>query len=173
MAEFGVDLEINGLNEALRILRYVDPQLRREVDKEMKAIIGRDVVPFAQRLYPATDRVGFWGKWRGGYDQNRVQRGVKVSVKTTGKAGQVAGYRLTQSNAAGVIFAFTGKESDGQKPTKKDGSGNSAPFHAKLRSFGRPQRALWPAVLENRDKLEDSVRDAVDYLIETINKELR
>jgi len=173
MAEVGVSIEVNGLNDALRIMRSIDPQLRRQVDKEMKAIIGADIVPFARRLYPATDRIGNWGDWRYGYDQKQVQRGVKVSLKTTGKANQVAGYRLTQSTAAGVIFAFAGKETDGRKPTRGNGSGNSAAFIKRLERFGRPSRVLWPAILENRDKLELSVRDAVDYLMKTINKELR
>ena len=173
MADIGVSVEVNGLNDALRIMRSIDPQLRRQVDKEMKAIIGADIVPFARRLHPANDRVGNWGDWRGGYDQKNVQRGVKVSLKPTGQAGQVAGYRLTQSTAGGAIFAFAGKKSDGKRPTRPNGSGNSAAFIQLLKRSGQPSRALWPAILENRDKLEASVRDAVDYLMRTINKELR
>ena len=173
MADIGVDVEVNGLNDALRMMRAIDPQLRRQVDKEMKATIGADIVPFARRLHPATDRVGNWGDWRGGYDQRQVQRGVKVSLKTTGKANQVAGYRLTQSTAAGAIFAFAGTKSDGKTPTRSNGSGNSAAFIELLKRYGQPSRALWPSILENRDKLEASVREAVDYLMRTINKELR
>jgi len=174
MADIGVDIpEVNGLNETLRILRSIDPKLRRQVDKEMKHVMGRDIVPFARRLFPATDRIGNWGEWRGGYDQGMVQSGVRVSIKTTGKANQVAGFRLTSTTAAGAIFAMAGKKTEGARGRGPNGSGNSAAFIERLKRFGDPSRALWPSILENRDKLEGSAQEAVQILMTTIERELR
>ena len=175
MASVSANVEINGLNEALRTLRYIDPQLRRKVDKEMKDTVGKDIVPFARRLYPATDRVGNWGRWpRGnGYRQAAVRNGVKVRIKTTGRVDQISGLFLTNSNGPGVIFSTAGNKSEGSAPTRPNGSGNSAAFIERLKRFGEPTRALWPAVLEKRDTLEANVEQAVDDLMKTISKELR
>jgi len=168
-------VEVDGLNEALRTLRYIDPQLRRQVDKQMKETVGQDIIPFARRLYPATDRVGNWGRWpRGaGYQQSTVQRGVKLRIKTSGRQDQISGLFLTNSNGPGVIFSTAGKKSSSVAPTRENGSGNSAAFIERLKRFGDPMRALWPAVLEKRDTLEHNVNKAVDDLMKTISKELR
>jgi hypothetical protein len=168
-------VEVDGLNDALRTLRYIDPQLRRQVDKEMKETVGRDIIPFARRLYPATDRVGNWGRWpRGrGYTQKTAQNGVKLRIKTTGRQDQISGLFLTNSNGPGVIFSTAGKKTSGTAQTRDNGSGNSAAFIDRLKRFGEPMRALWPAVLEKRDTLESNVNKAVDDLMKTINKELR
>ena len=168
-------VEIDGLNEALRTLRYIDPQLRRQVDKEMKETVGKDIIPFARRLYPATDRVGNWGRWpRGaGYQQSAVQRGVKLRIKTSGRQDQISGLFLTNSNGPGVIFSTAGKKSSGVAPTRDNGSGNSGAFIERLKRFGEPMRALWPAVLKKCDTLEHNVNKAVDDLMKTISKELR
>ena len=175
VSSISAKVEVDGLNEALRTLRYIDPQLRRQVDKEMKETVGKDIIPFARRLYPATDRVGNWGRWpRGtGYRQATVQRGVKIRIKTSGRQDQIAGLFLTNSNGPGVIFSTAGKKSSGVAPTRDNGSGNSAAFIEKLKRFGEPMRALWPAVLEKRDTLEANVEKAVDDLMKTISKELR
>jgi hypothetical protein len=173
MASVSAKVEIDGLNDTLRTLRYIDPQLRRQVDKEMKETVGKDIVPFARRLYPATDRLGNWGTWRGGYDQKKVQRGVKVRIKTTGRQDQISGLFLTNTNGPGVIFSTAGKKTSGTSPTRDNGSGNSAAFIDRLKRFGEPMRALWPAVLEKRDTLESNVEKAVDDLMTRINKELR
>ena len=175
MASVSAKVEINGLNEALRTLRYIDPQLRRKVDKEMKDTVGKDIVPFARRLYPATDRVGNWGRWpRGtGYRQAAVRNGVKMRIKTTGRVDQISGLFLTNSNGPGVIFTTAGNKSEGTAPTRPNGSGNSAAFIERLKRFGEPTRALWPAVLEKRDTLEANVEQAVNDLMKTISKELR
>jgi hypothetical protein len=176
MAGVSAKVEVDGLNDALRTLRYIDPQLRRQVDKQMKETVGKDIVPFARRLYPADDRVGNWGRWpRGtGYRQASVRRGVKLRIKTTGRQDQISGLFLTNSNGPGVIFSTAGKKTSGTAPTRTDnGSGNSAAFIDRLKRFGEPMRALWPAVLEKRDTLESNVNKAVDDLMKTINKELR
>ena len=168
-------VEVDGLNDALRTLRYIDPQLRRQVDKEMKETVGRDIIPFARRLYPATDRVSNAAKFPRGlsYEQRKVQRGVKLRIKTTGRQDQISGLFLTNSNGAGVIFSTAGKKTRGTAPTRDNGSGNSAGFIKMLSRFGEPMRALWPAVLEKRDTLESNVNKAVDDLMKTIKKELR
>ena len=173
MASVSAKVEVNGLNDALRMLRHIDPQLRRQVDKEMKETVGKDIVPFARRLYPATDRLGNWGNWRGGYNQSKVQRGVKVRIKTTGRQDQISGLFLTNSSGPGVIFSTAGKKTSGTSPTRDNGSGNSAAFIDRLKRFGEPMRALWPAVLEKRDTLESNVNKAVDDLMDRISKELR
>ena len=173
MDGIGVDIpEVNGLVDTLNTLRNIDPILRRQVEKEMKDVMGRDVVPFARRLYPSATRVGYWGDWRGGYDEAKVKRGVKVTIRTRSKGEQIAVFRLTQSNAAGAIFATAGKKTSGKKPTRKNGSGNSAPFIEKLARHGKPSRALWPSLLENRDKLEDAVEDATATMMRMIQREL-
>jgi len=168
-------VEVDGLNDALRTLRYIDPQLRRQVDKEMKETVGRDIIPFARRLYPSTDRVSNAAKLPRGlsYKQTTAQRGVKIRIKTTGRQDQISGLFLTNSNGAGVIFSTAGKKTRGTAPTRDNGSGNSAGFIKMLSRFGEPMRALWPAVLEKRDTLESNVNKAVDDLMKTINKELR
>jgi hypothetical protein len=175
MAGVSAKVEVDGLNDALRTLRYIDPQLRRQVDKEMKETVGRDIIPFARRLYPATDRVSNAARFPRGlsYKQTTVQRGVKLRVKTSGRQDQISGLFLTNSNGAGVIFSVAGKKTSGTAPTRDNGSGNSAGFIKMLSRFGKPQRALWPAVLEKRDTLESNVNKAVDDLMKTINKELR
>ena len=176
MSSISAKVEVDGLNEALRPLRYIDPQLRRQVDKQMKETVGKDIIPFARRLYPSTDRVSNAANFPRGlsYKQTTAQRGVKIRIKTSARQDQIAGLFLTNSNGAGVIFSTAGKKTRGTAPTRKDnGSGNSAGFIKMLGRFGDPMRALWPAVLEKRDTLEANVEKAVDDLMKTISKELR
>ena len=175
MSSISAKVEVDGLNEALRTLRYIDPQLRRQVDKQMKETVGKDIIPFARRLYPSTDRVSNAANFPRGlsYKQTTAQRGVKIRIKTSARQDQIAGLFLTNGNGAGVIFSTAGKKTRGSGPTRDNGSGNSAGFIKMLSRFGDPMRALWPAVLEKRDTLEANVEKAVDDLMKTISKELR
>ena len=93
MSSISAKVEVDGLNEALRTLRYIDPQLRRQVDKQMKETVGKDIIPLARRLYPSTDRVSNAANFPRGlsYKQTTAQRGVKIRIKTSARQDQIAG----------------------------------------------------------------------------------
>ena len=77
-----VALEYNGLAVTLKNLRRVDPELRKEVVREMKKA-AKPMQATARALFPAAEPLRNWGNWRGGYDVSRVRSGVKVSFKGT------------------------------------------------------------------------------------------
>lgn len=162
-------LEVNGLADTLKVLRRVDPELRKSTIRQMK-LSAKPLVVEAKSLFPATSPLSGWGNWRGGYDGGTVRKGVKVAFKGNVKRGSQSNVipllTLRQVSAAGAIFDIAGRKSSGNSP-----SGRA--FIARLDRFAPASRIMWPTAERHMPQIVQGVRSAIDEMSRTINEELR
>lgn len=146
------DSKIYGVAETFKALRAVDPDMTRQLLREMKKP-GMAVAKMARTFVPSEGLSG-WGEWRGGYDSNAIRRGITASV-TTGRSRKRgnAVLRVLNKSAAGSIWELAGRASNGQPPrpgiNPKTGYsyGNGVGFiDAIRRKSGEPaSRLIWHA----------------------------
>lgn len=174
MAEnLDVALEYNGLAATLKSLRRVDPELRRQTVREMKAA-AKPMQSTARALFPQTAPLSGWGNWRGGYDVGRVRTGVKVTFKGTQVKSKdvIPLLTLRQVTAAGVIYDMSGR-------AKGKGRGSENKKRGRIMieklndDFGKASRAMWPAAEKHLPGVRRAVQQATDKMSDTINRELR
>lgn len=161
--------EIRGMQKTLRELRKFNPDLLKELKK--------DLTKQAQPIFAATAArmpevaASQWGsKGRTGYSRARAIRGMKVSVlsakRVKGISGSYASINLTQSNAGGAIWDQAGSRGNYQPPRQR-----GVAFNAALtRSTGRgAQRGLWPSVVARRSEIEMNFRLSIDRTSRIVN----
>jgi len=169
---FNVALEYNGLAVTLKNLRRVDPELRKEVVREMKKA-AKPMQATARALFPTAEPLRNWGNWRGGYDVSRVRSGVKVSFKGTRARDRdvIPLLTLRQVNPAGAIYDMAGRA--GGKGRRSEGGERGRQMIGKLNMQGFSSRAMWPAAEKHLPKVQADVAKAIEAMTETINRELR
>jgi hypothetical protein len=161
--------EIRGMQQTLRELRKFNPDLLKELKK--------DLTKQAQPIFTATAArmpevaASHWGsKGRTGYSRARAAGGLKVSIRAAkrvkGIRGSYASINLTQSNAGGAIWDQAGSRGKYQPPRQR-----GIAFDAALnRSTGRKaQRGLWPSVVAQRSKIEMNFRLSIDRTARIVN----
>jgi hypothetical protein len=84
-------VEVSGVKSAIKELRKIDPELRKQFNKDAKEVV-RPVIEAAKRNYPATFLSGMSRAWTQGgkpkfpYSQSKAKSGVRLKVDTRGKA---------------------------------------------------------------------------------------
>lgn len=146
--------EIVGAKDAIKALRKLDPELRKQFNRDVKQIVA-PIVDDAKNAYPAKMLSGMERNWtqRGNqkfpYDAKRARAGVKHKIDTRRDAQSVI--KIQQTDPAATIIEFAGK--------------NRNPLGTALNQFGRVARFMWPAADRNTAKvlaeMERSVLDAV------------
>jgi len=161
-----MELQVTGVAEALKALQKADPELRKAVIKDMKSAAAPLEVA-ARALVPARPLTNWYG-WRGGFDQSKAQKGIKVAFrggKVKGKSGDhFPLLSLRQTNPSGAIFEMAGR--------KSSGVGSGVPMIEKLNTFGEASRTLWPTVERNFGAVEAGLNAAIDTMSDTIQKEI-
>lgn len=175
-SSFRVAAEAQGLADAIKTLGKVDRELKKELVTSMKKAAD-PLVAEARALVPAAAPLSNWGNWKGGWNSGKVTRGIKVSQRNTAQRG-TGGKReetirllaLISSSAPGAIFDMAGRADGAGK-----GSENAARGRAmidKLDTFGRASRTLWPAAERKLGDVQQAVRDAIEEMEQTLQKEL-
>lgn len=162
--------EVKGLQKTLRELRKFNPDLVKELKK--------DLTKQAQPIFAATAArmpevaASHWGsKGRTGYSRARAIRGLKVSVRAAkrvkGMTGSYASINLTQSNAGGAIWDQAGSRGKYKPPRQRGIAFNEA----LTRSSGgyEAQRGLWPSVVARRSEIEMNFRLSIDRTSRIVN----
>ncbi|CAB4189791.1 hypothetical protein UFOVP1208_21, partial [uncultured Caudovirales phage] len=107
-------VRVDGVNKALKVLKGMDPDIRKQFNKDAKEIL-RPVTDDAKSRYPDTYLSGMGRSWQAGrifpYTRQKAQRGVKVSVKQE-KNGTLL--KITQLDAAASVVEFAAKGSLGR-----------------------------------------------------------
>jgi len=179
MASVSARVEVNGLADTLKVLRRVDPELRKTTIRRMK-LAAKPMQAEAKKLFPDASPLSGWGSWTGrsgnritgpeGYDGGIVRKGVKVAFKGNVKRGSQSNVipllTLRQTSAAGVIFDIAGRKSSGNSP-----SGRA--MIARLDRFAPASRVMWPTAERHMPEVVQGVRSAIDDMSEIINQELR
>jgi len=164
-------IEVNGVADAIKVLNSVNPELKKQVVKNMKAA-AQPVEESARRLVPAVRPLSGWVGWKGGFDPKAVRRGIKVAFR----AGKVRGARdpnniplltLRQKNAAGAIYDMAGRRSNGKTDAGRQ-------FISVLNQRGGPaSRTMWPGAEDAMPVVVRQVEAAIDDMMVVLNKELR
>jgi hypothetical protein len=156
------NVEIVGAKEAIKGLRKIDPELRKEFNRDAKEIT-EPIVTAARNAYRSEYLSGMARKWtqRGNlkfpYDIKAAQRGVRFKADTSRKAVSVL--KIQQVNPAAVILDIAGK-----------GSANA--LGGALDRFGRPSRVMWPAAEDKLPQVTDRMEKAVLAASRRVQKEL-
>lgn len=164
-AGYGVDIVVYGLAETERALRQVAPDVKKAMDKSIRAALGSTVSVARGRL-PQSPMSGWRagaaakGRTRGGagWPGWEPQRGAaRITIRRgsafrRGRGSAVTtAWRIQSDDAAATIFdkAAVGHSRSGKQ------------FVANLDGFGKAQRVLWPAWLATRDEAMTKVQAAI------------
>ena len=155
--------EVVGAKDAIKALRKIDPELRKQFNREAKAIVA-PIIDDAKNRYPQTMLSGMQRQWlqRGNlkfpYDAAKARKGLKFKVDTSRRAGSTI--RVQQMDPAASIIEFAGKKT-------------ANPLANGLDRFGSPGRILWPAAERQLPRVTAEMEKAVLEVVRRANKEIR
>ena len=160
-------VEVDGVKEAIKELRNVDPLYRKQLNKDAKEVAA-PAVDDAKGRYPMQFLSGMkyqWapkGKVKFPYDQSKAQRGVKVKVDTSKKnQGTIV---ITQTDPAAAIIDMAGKAGG------KGARGSN--FVAQMTRFGPPSRIMWPAYVAHSGDIEKNMVALIETVMEQVNRNM-
>lgn len=161
-------IQVFGVKEALKELKELDPQLRKDLNKKAKEVV-KPATDAIKNAYPNRYLSGMsrsWtqrGKQKFPYDRAAAQKAVGLKIDT-GKRNQGT-IVIIQKDPAASIIDMAGK-AGGQSP-------QGARFvDAITAQFGPPSRVMWPTYERNADAVERNMVDLVEELMDTIGKRL-
>ena len=161
-------VEISGVKNAIKELRKIDPELRKQFNKDAKEVV-RPVVEEAKSAYPDVVLTGMLRTWTQNgiqkfpYSSRKARSGVKLKVDTRGKAVSII--NVAQNNPAAVIVDMAGK--------KGGGSRRGEVFIANLtEKAGRPSRVMWPAFESNETQVQFAMVQLINSVMERVDKEI-
>jgi hypothetical protein len=162
------NITVFGVKEALKELRNIDPDLRKQINVKAKDI-AKPATDAIKAQYPAKLLSGMSSKWnsRGRqlfpYDQTAARKGVVVTVDTGRKSRSVI--RIDQKNPAAAIIDMAGKQG-GKNPQGAAFIGNLTAL------FGQPSRVMWPTYDRQAAQVNQKMFDVVKDLMVTLNRNL-
>lgn len=155
--------QIVGVQDAIKALRKIDPDLRKQFNRDVKQIVA-PIVDAAGNSYPREMLSGMERSWtqRGTqkfpYSQTKAKRSIKPKIDTSRDAKSII--RVRQTDPAAVIVEFAGK-------------GSSNPLGASLNKFGQPARFMWPAAVKELPAVTRRMTSAVMEVIRQADQGLR
>jgi hypothetical protein len=161
--------EIEGVKEAVRALRKIDPEMRKTFNANVKAVVE----PMTSAMQSNYDDMRFpsgtkrkWGTSAVGAKARKLnpltaaaaKRGVKVKIDTNRKSG--AAFTVMQTNPGAAIF---------------DLAGNSTPLgEAFTAKFGRsPSRVMWPNAEVHLPDVRKNLVELIEEIEQDISRELQ
>jgi len=159
-------VEVSGVKEAVKELRKIDPELRKQFNKDAKKV-AEPVINDAKSQYPSMYLSGMSRIWTQNgvakfpYSQSKAKSGVRVKTDTRGKAISIIS--ITQNNPAAAIVDMAGK--------KGGGSARGQRFIANLTAkAGNPSRVMWPAFERNETEVTFQMTELVGEVMKTVEK---
>ena len=157
-----VRTEFVGAADAIKALRKIDPELRKEFTRQVKEIAA-PITNAAKAAYPDRYLSGMTRKWspKGRpvfpYDARKARSGVSAKVDTRRGAHSVIA--ITQKDPAASVIDMAGKKS-------------ANPLGQNLNKFGRPSRVMWPSAEKNMSAVQREMSAAVTDVINKVSKEI-
>lgn len=148
--------KITGIPQALRILRDVDPELRKQAVDEIKSATG-PLVQAARARVPETAATGWKKTGRTGFSAGRVRNSIRTQFRSSQRRGanRFTLVRVRMTNAGGQIFATAGTASSGRTDSGR------ALIDYLNRHHGKGPRIMWPAAEEELPTVTRAVQQAV------------
>lgn len=138
----GMSVAIYGLRDAQHAMRQFAPDLKKEMDKQIRAAL-QPVRSRAQARVPGTVMSG-WQNWQGerlAWDPRKIKSGIRIAQGGRGRrtSGVKVAWRLTNVSAIGSIIEVAGRKNPGGNSDK------GRQFIANLNRFAQPSRLIWAA----------------------------
>lgn len=168
-------VEVYGLKKVWTALGKMEPEVRKELSKELSAA-ARDTVALARSLVDPAGLSG-WGNYRGGYDPSTIASGVKVKRGGSRKRGQVTSnwIGVQNSSAAGAIWEVAGRRTRGRSAGDgKGGRGYGAAMIAAIEARGgEASRTVWAAVdSDTGEKAKERIAEAIARAAQTVQDQI-
>ncbi len=146
-----VRIEVDGVKDTLRMLRRVDPELRKQFNKDARQVV-KPLMDDAKQRYTRVPLSGFNRRWKDITPRTigRYRSGVSFRVNTSDKRGAV--FTVLQRNAAASVFDMAGRKGPNQLSRSLERAG-----------WGTASRVMWPAAESKGDQ-------AVAELLDLVNK---
>ena len=161
-----VSVEIYGVKEALKELRDLDPELRKEINKNARAIV-KPYLETVRSKYPQQYLSGMSRNWvqngrqKFPYDKSKADRGITLKIDTS-KKNQSA-ITIIQKDPAASIIDMAGKAGGS---TAQGGRFISA----MTMFFGPPSRIVWPTYESASDGIERNMIELVEQVMEAVGR---
>ena len=156
-------IEVVGAKEAIKALRRIDPEMRKQFNRDAAAIM-KPALDEIKKSYPDELPSGMMRAWtmKSGYQQfpydvKKVRRGVKFKIDTRRKNSTVM--RIVNTEPSAVFIEFVGRKSFAQI--------------AKVLSFyyGLPGRFMYPAVEKALPQVADNLKRRVIQVTKDVENE--
>ena len=148
------NVEVIGIKETIKELRSLDPELRKQFNRDAKKV-AEPIINEAKSRYPDKYLSSMARAWsqRGRklfpYTQRDAQRGVVFKIDTGRRATSIL--TIIQKNPAAAIVDMAGKA-----------GGTNAQGTRFIRAlFGQPSRVMWPAAESKQDQVTDAMMELV------------
>ena len=157
--------EVIGVKETIKELRQLDPELRKEFNRNAKNV-AKPVIDRAKSSYPAQYLSGMARMWSQRtrqlfpYSQRDAQKGVVFKINTGKRATAVL--TIIQKNPAAAIIDMAGKR------------GGSSPQGQRFISalFGSPSRVMWPAYESSETEVQRAMMELVEDAAKTVENRI-
>ena len=148
-AEFRAEVE--GTKRVIAALSKVDPELRKQFNKDARQVV-KPLMDDAKQRYTRVPLSGFNRRWKDITPRTigRYRSGVSFRVNTSDKRGAV--FTVLQRNAAASVFDMAGRKGPNQLSRSLERAG-----------WGTASRVMWPAAESKGDQ-------AVAELLDLVNK---
>lgn len=149
-----VDVTVRGIPQALRELKKVDPQLRRQIPDRFKTA-ATPVLTEARRLVPDRPTSGWGQGGRLGWKPSVVRRSISLRFRATRGRRRTPGDFTVLALSSGKSPALQIYDMAGRKGRTRSPQGEA--LVAALNQRARASRVMWEAV----ERKEPYIRDEI------------
>ena len=151
-----------GVKETLRELNKMEPELAKQIKKDVKQITA-SVVADAKNAVPNTVISGFSRNWQGGrltpFSSEQVRKTITTRFSNR-KRGAMAVFAVVMKSPIGEVFDMAGRSSANNLATRLE------------TRFGRASRIVWPSYERNKTELDTEMQKLVDEVMRLANSDL-
>lgn len=154
-----VRIEVEGVKQTLRMLRSIDPELRKQFNKDARQVV-KPLMDDAKQRYTRVPLSGFNRKWKEITPRTigRYRSGVSFRVNTSDKRGAV--FTVLQRNAAASVFDMAGR--NGTNPLSRS---------LERAGWGPASRVMWPAAETKGDQAIAELLDLVEQVANRLDRQ--
>ena len=161
---------VQNIPQTLRLLKQVDPELRKRVPDEIKSYAEPMLTEIKGGL-PDKMLSGWSNKGRTGYRPKSAKYNTRLRFR--GSRPRSAPYgawpilRVESKHIALVIASMAGRKTGGKTTSGK------AMISALRERYGGADRFIWPYVVKHQPNIERGIRNSLERYETILNRELK
>ena len=158
-----IRLEIKGATETVKALRRLDPELRKEFNRNARQVV-KPITDLAKSKYTRLPLSGFRRRWtvRGRpitpVTIGRFRSGVTFKVDTSKKRSSL--FVVQQKNATASIYDMAGRKT----------GGNQLAASLEAAGWGTASRVMWPSTEARFSEVTHALTELVNEAALTVEK---